>query len=316
MKYLIIGGKSVFAEPLIDILTNKIDTEVVIVTKENCNRGLDKEKLYWRDIDIHSTESIENVLKTDRPDLIYDFEVQDSVGYAWNNPNETVNVNIVGTINLLNVIKNLDYKPRLIIGGSGEEYGHLGFDHLPLSEDETPHPVNVFGATKACQTMFAKLYHKAYGIDVIVLRTFNETSTKQDDKWAISSFCHQFVKIERGEQLPVIHVGNTDIVRDFTNVKDLARAFDLVAENGVSGEVYNAARGEGISIKDIIHLLKDITGIDVTIRSHKSKVRPIDVPSIIADVKKIEKDTGWKANITIRETLVELIEMWREAENG
>ena len=163
--------------------------------------------------------------------------------------------------------------------------------------------------------MFAKLYHRAYGIDVIVIRTFNETSPLQDERWAISSLCKQFVRIERGEQNHTIHVGNTNIIRDFTDVDDLVRAFELVAKTGKSGEVYNAARGSGMSVREIISCLEEITGIKVNIVTDKSKVRPIDTPSVIADVNKIKEDSGWKTEIDIKTTLEKMIEKWRATQS-
>ena len=317
MKYLIVGGQGVLGEALVERLNTKENAEMVVATKVACadsDKVSDKNShIKYINWSFQNEKCIFEKLEEIRPDVIFDLNVQDSVGQAWKNPNETVNVNVVETIALLNAVKDLDYKPRLVIGGSGEEYGHLGFDHLPLQESETPHPVNIFGATKACQTMFAKLYHRAYGMNVVVLRTFNETSPLQDDRWAISSFCKQFVKMERGEQEKIIHVGNTNIIRDFTDVDDLAHAFELVAEKGASGEVYNAARGVGVSIGDIIHHLEQITSITVDIRTDKSKVRPIDAPAIIADVRKIREDTGWEASVDIRTTLEKMVNRWRIA---
>ena len=314
MKYLVVGGLEVFSEALIECLLGKKNTELVAVTKDDKEIQYEKDNLKWYNLNLNNPDDVACVLNDVRPNVIYYLNVQDSVGQAWKNPNETVNINIIQTINVLNAVKDLDYKPRLIIAGSGEEYGNLGFDHLPLKENETPRPVNIFGATKACQTMFAKLYHRAYAMDVIVLRTFNETSPKQDERWAISSFCKQFVKMEKGEQSRIIHVGDTNIVRDFTDVDDLVRAFDLVTQKGKSGEVYNAARGEGASIAEIISCLEEITGIKVEVRSDKSKVRPIDIPSIVADVEKIKEDTGWKVTVNLRTTLIKLLERWRNAD--
>lgn len=311
MKYLVLAGIGVFAETLIERLLNKDNTETVFSTKNVDDSSYNKSGLEWENLDLNDANKIYDMLNTIRPDVIFHLKVKDFVGQAWNNSNETVNINVIETINLLNAVKDLDYKPRLIIAGSGEEYGHLGFDHLPLKEYETPHPVNIFGATKACQTMFAKLYHKAYGIDVIVLRIFNEISSKQDERWGISSLCKQFVKMELGESCHVIHVGNTNIVRDFTDVDDLVRAFDFVAEKGKSGEVYNVASGIGVSISEIISYLEEITGISVDVRTDKSKVRPIEAPCIVADVSKIKKDTGWEATVGIKKSLEKMVGRWR-----
>lgn len=317
MRYLIIGGKSVFVVPLVHLLLKKGDTENVTVSHlphsdMAFRSGLEHiDCVDWIELDLRDDIQTSEAVLSSAADRIFDLASQDSVGYAWKNPNETVDINVIGTLNLLNAIKELKCRPRLVVGGSGEEYGHLGFDRLPIKESETPNPLNIFGASKAAQTMFCKLYGDAYDMDVIVLRTFNEISVLQDDKWAISSFCKQFVKIERGLQDPVIHVGNTNVIRDFTDVEDLVRAFDMVACEGHSGEVYNAARGIGISVGDILNTLQEITGIKARIVTDRSKVRPIDAPCIVADVKKIYEHTGWKAKIDIRDTLSQMIELWR-----
>lgn len=312
MKYLIIGGESVFTKPLTQLLKLDDDDAVITVTHNDPQSKIENEEIINLFLDIRDAAEVKSVIKKTEADYIFIIESQTSVGYAWKNPKETVDINVIGTINILNAVKESNRKVRLIIGGSGEEYGNVGFDRLPVDEEEPPHPINIFGATKAAQTMFSRLYSKAFDIDVVVLRTFNETSVLQDDKWAISSICKQFVKIEKGAQEPVIHVGNVGITRDFTDVDDLARAFIDVARKGKKGEIYNAARGEGVSLSEVLGILCDITGINPEIRMDRSKVRPIDVPCITADISKIKKDTGWFPQKDIRDTLNKMIEMWRE----
>lgn len=188
----------------------------------------------------------------------------------------------------------------------------MDFDTLPVSEDEMPHPNNIYGATKACQTMFAKLYFHAFGLNIVVLRTFYETSVLQDEKYAVSSFCKQFAEIEAGKRQPVINTGNLNNIRDFTDVNDLIKAFEAVAFKGVSGEVYNAARGQETTLLDIIKILSKLTGIQPTIKMDSSRVRPMDSPAIVANVSKIEKDCGWKAVIPIEKTIESILTFWRE----
>lgn len=222
MRYLIIGGTSVFSEPVIDLLLDKEETEQIVATKLSHETEFYRDKLTWLELDVRNAARTDDVVKKANADVIFDFKTQDSVGHAWKNPKETVDINIIGTINILNAVKELDNKPRVIIGGSGEEYGWMGYNQQPLIEESRTNPVNIFGATKSSQTMFAKLYVQAYGLDVVIVRTFNETSNKQDDKYAISSICHQFACIERGEQEPIIHIGALNNIRDFTDVNDLA----------------------------------------------------------------------------------------------
>ena len=312
MRYLIIGGTSIFAEGLVDRLLEKQDTESIIATKLPGKKQFDKKLLEWRDLDIRNVEEANRIVQDSSPDIIFDLATKDSVGHAWLNPTETVDINVVGTINLLNAVRDFSPNARLVIGGSGEEYGRMKFSDLPVKENAKPQPVNIYGATKACQTMFARLYGQAFGLDIILLRTFYETSDKQDDRFAVSSFCKQFAEIEAGIREPVLYTGNLNNVRDFTDVADLVRAFDLVAEKGKKGAVYNAARGKATSLLDVITILERLTGIFVEIKMVANRVRPMDAPVAIADVSKIYEDTGWKAEIPIEKTIAGMLSFWRK----
>lgn len=313
MRYLIIGGTSVFGPGLIDRLLRKPETEAVIATKLPSEAGFDRDGLQWRDLDVRSETDVNQIVSSAKADVIFDFATQDSVGYAWKEPIETVDINVAGTINVLNAVRDFSPETRLIIAGSGEEYGRMDFSDIPIREDINPQPNNIYGATKACQTMFAKLYYQAYDMDIIVIRTFYETSVLQDDRYAISSFCRQFAEIKAGLREAVLKTGNLNNIRDFTDVEDLVRAFDLVAEKGKSGEVYNAARGRATALLDIIGILEALTGIRVEIQADSSRFRPMDAPSVVADVRKIEADCGWKAEIPLEKTTEKMLVHWMQA---
>ena len=312
MRYLIIGGTSVFAELLTDRLIKKGNTEKVVLTKLPDENGFFRDNIEWYDLDIRLGEDVNHVVAQAKADVIFDFEGQNSVGYSWREPIETVDINISGTINLLNAVRDFSSHSRLIVGGSGEEYGGTDFSAIPLREESTPHPNNIYGATKACQTMFAKLYHQAFGLDIIVVRAFYEISVLQDEKFAIPSFCRQFSEMAAGKRDTVIYAGNLNNSRDFTDVRDLVRAFEAVAEKGRSGEVYNAARGEATTLLHIVRILEGLTGIHVTIKADADRFRPMDAPAVAADVSKIEKDCGWKAEIPLEDTIEKLLDYWKK----
>ena len=313
MRYLIIGGTSVFGEGLADRLLAKPDTETVIATKLPSEDQYTREKLQWVDLDVRSEKDVNRIISSAQADIIFDFATQDSVGYAWKQPIETVDINITGTINVLNAVRDCSPDTRLVIAGSGEEYGRMDFSDIPLHEEINPQPNNIYGATKACQTMFARLYHQAFALDIIVLRTFYETSVLQDERYAVSSFCRQFAEMKAGIKEAVIKTGNLNNIRDFTDVDDLIRAFEAVAEKGKSGEVYNAARGKATTLLDIIRILEKLTGIQVKIEADSSRFRPMDAPAVVADVKKIEADCGWKAEIPLEKTVEKLLTHWRQS---
>lgn len=314
MRYLIVGGTSIFGEGLIDRLLVRNDTDAIIATRlvDESEKEFTRDKLTWRVFDLRNVEETNAVVEKAAADVIFDFATQDSVGYSWENPTETVDINVIGTVNLLNAIRDYSPKARLVIGGSGEEYGRLDFSDFPANETANPRPNNIYGATKACQTMFAKLYHQAFKMDIIVVRTFYETSVKQGEKFAVSSFCKQFAEIEAGRRAPVIHVGNVNNIRDLTDVDDLVRAFEAAADRGVSGEVYNAAIGRPTTLLDIIRILEKHTGISVKIKMDVDRVRPMDSPAAVANVEKIEKDCSWKAMISLEETVDKILDYWRQ----
>lgn len=315
MRYLIVGGTSIFGEGLIERLLRKDETELIIATKLYNEKiksdGSVFEHLQWKNLDLRDEETTGEVIKGAKADIIFDFATQDSVGFSWENPSETVDINVTGTINLLNAVRDFSKDSRLVIGGSGEEYGRIDFSQLPIAEAVNPKPDNIYGATKACQTMFAKLYHQAYGLNLVVLRTFYETGIRQDENFAVSSFCKQFAMIEAGRIEPVIHVGNLNNIRDLTDIDDLVRAFDVIAEKGKNGEVYNAGRGEHTALIDVIRILENITGLKVKIMVDADRMRPMDSPAAIADVRKIYEDCGWKAEIPIEQTIKKLLDSWR-----
>lgn len=315
MRYLIVGGTSIFGEGLVDRLLAKNDTEVIIATHLPGEKIFLRDRLVWEELDLRNEMDTNRVVKEAKASIIFDLAAQDSVDYAWKNPTETVNINVVGTINLLNAVRDYSNYSRLIIGGSGEEYGRVAFSSLPVNETTNLKPNNIFGATKACQTMFAKLYQKAYNLDIIVLRILNVTSVRQNEKFAVSSFCKQFVEIESGRRPNIIQTGNLANIRDFTDVDDLIRAIEIVGEKGKSGEIYNVAKGQPTSLLDIIRILEKLTGIKVEIHRNTNRIRPMDSPAIIADVNKIYTDTGWKAEIPLEVTIESLLNSWREKLN-
>lgn len=312
MRYLIIGGTSIFGRGLVDILTSKSTTEKIILTKLPNEREFGRAKIEWHDLDVRASEDVNNLIQMASADIVFDFATQDSVGYSWSEPIETVNINVGGTINVLNAMRDYSPNSRIVIAGSGEEYGRMKFSDIPICEEINPQPDNIFGATKACQTMFAKLYHQAFSMDIIVVRTFYEVSIQQDERFAVSSFCRQFAEMESNIKPAVLHVGNLNNIRDFTDVDDIVRGFDAVSERGRSGEVYNAARGEATTLLDVIRILEKLTGIHPEIIVDGDRFRPMDAPAVVADVKKIERDCGWKAEIPLDVTIEKMLNNWRQ----
>lgn len=311
MRYLIVGGNSLFGGRLAAYLHAQDAAAQITATKLPAEDAPELAGVRWAEVDVMDTLSIVATLKKTKPDRIFNFAVQNSVSYAWVNPGATVDVNIIGALNLLDAVRQLDYQPTVVLAGSGEEYGRMPFDQLPQAETANPNPGNIFAASKVCQTMMAQIYCRAYNMKLIVLRTFNEIGPGQSGRFVVSNFCRQFALMEKGKAEPVLHTGNINIQRDFTDVRDLVRAFALVAEKGRPGEIYNAGAGHAVPIAAVLDILRELTGINATVQADAERIRPIDTPKFEADVQKICADTGWRAEIPLRQTIADMLEYWR-----
>ena len=315
-KHLIINGTGLLGKALSRLLYEQEPDASVVATYRSDEQK--PEGSHFRLLDIRDAEAVSNVINTSQPDVVFDFATLDSVSYTWSHPKETIDININGTINLFESVRAYSEKtgktPRIIVCGSGEEYGRTGFSKLPLSEDAYGRPNNIYGATKECQRMLAKLYAKAYAMDIVIMRIFNEISNDQSDLFSISNFAHQFAKMEKGIQKPELEVGTISNVRCFTDSRDIARAMVLAAEKGTTGEIYNVANSVPHSLSDVIAILENLTGIHAELKADRNRIRPIDAPAITADIRKIKADTGWEPEIPLEQTVRELLEYWRDFE--
>jgi GDP-4-dehydro-6-deoxy-D-mannose reductase len=270
-----------------------------------------REDVVVSDMEILDMEEMTRVLNAIKPDVIFHLAAQSSVALSWENPQLTVDINIKGVINLLEVIKRVSFSPKLILIGSGEEYGY-SFNNISSSVNEETHlkPANIYAVSKAAQNMLGALYAGAYKMDIINVRAFNHIGPKQTEQFVVSSFCKQIAKIEKGLQEPYIKVGNLSAKRDFTDVRDIVRAYGILAKHGVSGETYNIGSGRSVSIQDVLDALLSLTNVSIEIIVDKDRLRPSDIPSITVDTSKI-RVLGWKPLITLQQSLIDVLFYWR-----
>ena len=263
-------------------------------------------------LDIMNKEEIVDLLYKIRPDYIFHLAAQSSVAVSWKNPGLTIDVNIKGSVNVLDAVRELYYKPRVLLIGSGEEYGHIRPGETPISEDNHLRPGNLYAATKVCQNMIAKIYTTAYDMELIMVRAFNHIGPKQAPIFVVSDFCKQVVEIEKGVREPVMMVGNLKAMRDFTDVRDVVRAYALLVEHGKAGETYNVGSGHAVSIQDVLDLIISQSSAEVEVKVDPTKIRPVDVPIIEADTTKLREATGWERKIPLEQTIRETMDYWRQ----
>lgn len=207
------------------------------------------------DLNILNKDEIVALLYEVRPDYIFHLAAQSSVSVAWKNPGLTIDINVKGSVNLMDAVRELFYKPRVLLIGSGEEYGHIREGETPIKEDNYLRPGNIYAATKVCQNMIASIYTQAYDMQLMMVRAFNHIGPCQSPIFVISDFCKQVAEIEAGKKEPVMYVGNLAAKRDFTDVRDVVRAYALLVQKGTPGETYNVGSGHAHEIREILDLI-------------------------------------------------------------
>lgn len=267
-------------------------------------------KIY--DLDILDKEAIVSLLFEVRPDYIFHLAAQSSVGLAWKNPCLTIDVNIKGSVNVMDSVRELYYKPRVLLIGSGEEYGHINEGETPINEGNMIRPGNIYAATKVCQNMIGNIYAQAYDMELMMVRAFNHIGPTQAPMFVVADFCKQVAEIEKGIREPIMYVGNLEAQRDFTDVRDVVRAYAMIIEKGDAGETYNVGSGHAVSIREILELIISLSGQKIKVEIDTNKLRPVDVPIIEADTTKLRNLTGWVPEITLEQTIKETLDYWRE----
>ena len=264
------------------------------------------------DLNILEKEDILHTLKEIQPDYIFHLAAQSSVALSWKKPALTVDINIKGCLNLLDAIREADLSPKILLIVSGEEYGHISSENIPVSEGTLPRPGNIYAATKVCQNMIGSIYAQAYHMDVMLVRAFNHIGPEQAPAFVVSDFCKQVAEIEKGNSEPVIRVGNLSAKRDFTDVRDVVRAYGLLIQHGQAGETYNIGSGHAIAIQELLDRILQLSNSNITVETDVNKLRPVDVPIIEADISKLQACISWKPEIPLDQTLLETLNYWRQ----
>ncbi len=266
--------------------------------------------------DLRDYTSMQSALETSRPDAIFHLAAQSFVPSSWSAPTETLTTNIVGQTNIFEAIRALGIDPVVQIACSSEEYGLVLPHETPIKETNPLRPLSPYAVSKVAQDMLGYQYHQSYGIKAIRTRGFNHTGPRRGDVFVTSNFARQLARIEAGLAEPVIRVGNLDAIRDFTDVRDMVRAYWLAVHHATPGEVYNIARGEGISIKDLLDNLIELSTADVSVETDPARLRPSDVEILIGDSSKFRQETGWEPQVPFEKTLSDTLDYWRQQFSG
>jgi GDP-4-dehydro-6-deoxy-D-mannose reductase len=269
-------------------------------------------KIRLLETDLRDLTSVTRALQTSRPDFIFHLAAQSFVPASWSAPGETLTTNIVGQSNIFEAVRALELDPAIQLACSSEEYGLVLPDEVPIKESNPLRPLSPYAVSKVAQDFLAYQYFMSYGLRTVRTRGFNHTGPRRGEVFVTSNFARQVARIEAGKQEPVLRVGNLDAVRDFTDVRDMVRAYWLAATKGKPGEVYNIASGKGITIRAMLDKLLAAARIQVRVETDPARLRPSDVEVLIGDYSKFSADTGWQPSIPFEQTLADLLDYWRE----
>ena len=269
-------------------------------------------KLHLEDADLMDTHSLYATISRIKPDYIFHLAAQSFVPTSWVSPSVTLEVNIVGSANLFEAVRMAGLDPVIQIACSSEEYGLVHPNEIPIKETNPLRPLSPYAVSKVAMDYLGYQYFQSYKIRIIRTRGFNHTGPRRGDSFAESNFAKQIALIEKGKQEPIIRVGNLDASRDYTDVRDMVRAYLLAVEKCDPGDVYNICQGTTIKIGDMLKLLLSMTKKKVEIREDPLRMRPSDVPVLLGDNSKFVAKTGWKAEIPFRKTMEDLLAYWRD----
>jgi GDP-4-dehydro-6-deoxy-D-mannose reductase len=262
--------------------------------------------------DLKDFASVYRMLEEARPDYVFHLAAQSFVPSSWRAPVETLEINVIGQTNLFEAIRMLGLDPTVQIACSSEQYGLVLPDEVPIRETNPLRPLSPYAVSKMAQDYLGYQYHQSYGIKAIRTRGFNHTGPRRGEVFVTSNFAKQVAMIEAGKQEPVIRVGNLDAIRDFTDVRDMVRAYWLAVTKGQPGEVYNIATGSGITIRKMLDMLIERAKVEVRVETDPARLRPSDVEILIGDSSKFRADTGWEPQIPFEKTLGDLLDYHRE----
>lgn len=266
-------------------------------------------------MDIMDPQSIREVLTAYAPDVIVNMAGQANVGLSWKNPQQTVSLNTIGLINILEAVRELNPAIRVIAIGSSDEYGALKEAGANVTEDTPINPMTPYAISKWAQEQFAQLYVRSYGMNVCMIRMFNLGGAGQAKGFMISDFTSGVAEVEAGLK-DCLKVGNLDSARDFTHIEDACRAIRLIMEKGVSGEVYNIASGTTHTAREILEQILALSDAEIKVVQDPNRMRPSDTPVVRGNHDKLTAHTGWMPGKGLNDILKDALQYWREQTAG
>ncbi len=270
------------------------------------------QRIVYLSKDITDPAVCQEVMQQAQPDLIFHLAAQAFVPVSWQDPWSTMENNIRAQVNLLHFAVQQSSSARVLVIGSNEEYGRVDPARMPITEETPLRPDSPYGVSKIAQDYLGLQYFISHKLFTVRLRPFNHIGPRQNERFMAADFAKQVAEIELGRREPVIRVGNLESKRDFTDVRDMMRAYSLALERGAPGEVYNVGSGQAHSVREVLDYYLGRAKLSIRVEPDPSRGRPSDNPIAVCDATKFKKQTGWEPEILFEQTLRDTLEYWRE----
>ena len=257
-------------------------------------------------LDADATEAF---VRDAAPRAVFHLAAHASVPFSWEHPRRTIRENVETTLNVLDAVRLHAPEAPVVVAGSGEVYGHP--ERLPVDESAPLRPRNPYAVSKAACDLLAGQYADVHGLRVARVRSFNQAGPGQSDEYVVGTLARQLAEAERGGSgEAVLALGNVDAARDFTDVRDAARALALLAD--AEPGAYNVCSGRATKVRDLVEMLAAAARVEVRVEVEPARVRPDDVPEIRGSFERLHTQTGWEPEIPLERTLADALESWRD----
>ncbi len=315
VKALITGisgfAGSFLAEYLISQKTYAI-TGTYLSSKSLENLTDIKKKLDLVQLDLTDQKSVSQLIESKQPEIVFHLAALSTVGASFEKPAETITNNVVAQVYLLEAIRKVNLTCRILIVSSADVYGKVAKDDLPIDEETKFNPTNAYAVSKIAQDFSGLQYFLSYNMQIIRARPFNHIGPRQSLGFVVSDFAQKIARIEKGSHEPVLKVGNLEPKRDFTDVRDMVRAYESLLKKGVIGDVYNIGSGKSYKISEILDILLSFSNVKIRVETESALLRPQDSLDRVCNNAKLVAVTGWKREIAIEQTLKDTLDYWRD----
>ncbi len=312
MKALITGISGFVGSHLAEYLLQETDWQVagtIFGPETNIAALADRLELY--PAELSRLEVMTFILERAQPDAIFHLAAQPLVSAAHRDPWGTLETNIRMNLNVLEGAARVCPDCRVLIVGSSEEYGLVAPEELPIDEETPLRPLNAYALSKVAQDLMGLQYHLTHRLHVIRARPFNHIGPRQRKGFVTPDFASQVAAIEAGLQPPIMEVGNLTARRDFSDVRDVVRAYVALIRRGEAGQVYNIGSGESHAVQEVLDALLALSRVPIEVRQDPARMRPSDVPNVVCDASRLRAQTGWQPTIPFEQSLRDVLDYWR-----